>query len=151
MRIFARYAICTGSTAALLAGCGGGGQHAMPSAAAPAKALTQGVTFSYTGTEQSFVVPRGVTQITVVARGAGGASCPRTGREARVYAVIPVTPKEPLHIYVGGTPTGSGGGGYFGGGGGGGGSSYVEPSATYVRYWGNWKNASGNGQVVFSW
>jgi hypothetical protein len=62
---------------------------------------------------------------------------------------------------------GGGGGGYFGGGGGGsacdvhagdvgggggaGGSSYAEPRATKVRYWGNWKNAKGNGLVVISW
>ncbi len=62
---------------------------------------------------------------------------------------------------------GGGGGGYFGGGGGGsacyvhagdvgggggaGGSSYAEPRATNVRYWGNWKNARGNGLVVINW
>jgi hypothetical protein len=62
---------------------------------------------------------------------------------------------------------GGGGGGYFGGGGGGsgcgsrdvtntgggggGGSSYAEPSAMRVRTWPNWKNATGNGLVVFSW
>jgi Glycine rich protein len=59
---------------------------------------------------------------------------------------------------------GGGGGGYFGGGGGaggsgggglggggGGGSSYVESSATNVHFWRGWKNATGNGLVVFSW
>jgi hypothetical protein len=62
---------------------------------------------------------------------------------------------------------GGGGGGYFGGGGGGGGagtssgsgsgggggggSSYVEPSAIKFRFWGGWKNATGNGQIVISW
>jgi hypothetical protein len=62
---------------------------------------------------------------------------------------------------------GGGGGGYFGGGGGGsgapsvsennggggggGGSSYVKPGATHVRMWQNWKNAAGNGLVIFSW
>ncbi len=68
----------------------------------------------------------------------------------------------------GGASGGGGGGGYFGGGGGGsscvgtssyigsgggggGGSSYAEPSATKVRMWQNWKTATGNGLVVFSW
>jgi len=65
---------------------------------------------------------------------------------------------------------GGGGGGYYGGGGGGGacspsagqplcglggggggGSSYAESSATNVQMWQNWKNATGNGLVVFSW
>jgi hypothetical protein len=35
--------------------------------------------------------------------------------------------------------------------GGGGGSSYAEPSAINFRTWGGWKNANGNGLVVFSW
>ncbi len=62
---------------------------------------------------------------------------------------------------------GGGGGGYYGGGGGGGGvnafdigqpgagggggSSYIEPSATSFHSWRGWKNANGNGLVVFSW
>ncbi|MFY9884624.1 MAG: glycine-rich protein [Candidatus Cybelea sp.] len=79
---------------------------------------THGKTFSYTGAKQTFVVPRDVTHITVVARGAGGASCPRTGRGARIYAVIPVAAKERLDIFVGGS------GGTPGGGFNGGGSSY---------------------------
>jgi hypothetical protein len=32
-----------------------------------------------------------------------------------------------------------------------GGSSFAEPSATQVRFWENWKDATGNGLVVFSW
>lgn len=70
-----------------------------------------------------------------------------------------------------GSPGGGGGGGYFGGGGGGGGaggdytygydycsgggagggSSYVEPSAISSKMWSGWRNATGNGLVVFSW
>ncbi|MFY9665140.1 MAG: hypothetical protein WAK19_11895 [Candidatus Cybelea sp.] len=58
---------------------------------------------------------------------------------------------------------GGGGGGYYGGGGGGGGgfaangggggggSSYVEPIAIEPRMWQGWKNATGDGLVVFSW
>jgi hypothetical protein len=62
---------------------------------------------------------------------------------------------------------GGGGGGYYGGGGGGGGdgyyqygepgggggggSSYIVPKARNFRSWQGWKNATGNGLVVFSW
>lgn len=78
-------------------------------------------------------------------------------------------PSNPGSGFDGG-PGGGGGGGYYGGGGGGGGiapnggsaygnpgggggggSSYVEPRATNVRFWQNWKNATDNGLVVFSW
>jgi hypothetical protein len=57
--------------------------------------------------------------------------------------------------YYGG---GGGGGGesessnrFGGGGGGGGGSAFAEPKATHVRFWSNWKNATGDGLVVFDW
>ena len=30
-------------------------------------------------------------------------------------------------------------------------ASYVESSVTNVQMWQNWKNATGNGLVVFSW
>jgi hypothetical protein len=72
--------------------------------------------------------------------------------------------------YCAGGGGGGGGGGYYGGGGGGGGNStdygsaggnpgagggggasYVEPSATKAQLWRGWKNANGNGLVVFSW
>jgi len=102
---------------ALLASCGGGGESATPLADQAARPLTQSRTFNYTGAKQSFTVPAGVTRITVVARGAGGDSCVRTGRGARVYAVIPVTPKERLTVYVGGGGAGLGGAGGFNGGG----------------------------------
>lgn len=107
---------------ALLAGCGGrvGSASAIPSADLR-QSFTHSRTFKFTGAKQSFKVPAGVTSITVVMRGAGGVSCPRTGRGARVYAVIPVTPGERLRVYVGGAASGSTGG--FNGGGSGG-SSY---------------------------
>ncbi len=70
--------------------------------------------------------------------------------------------------YAFGGSGGGGGGGYYGGGGGGssclaagssivsgggggGGSGYAEPSAARVQMWRNWKRATGNGLVVFSW
>jgi hypothetical protein len=58
----------------------------------------------------------------------------------------------------GGGQGGNGGNGGNGGdtfsgasGGGGGGSSYVEPGAFAQREWRGWKNATGNGIIVFSW
>jgi hypothetical protein len=71
--------------------------------------------------------------------------------------------------YLGHGPGGGGGGGgYYGGGGGGagssffsyewgagggggGGPSYIEPSAIRFESWPGWKNAKGDGLVVFSW
>ncbi len=118
------YAISSCVTAVLLAGCGGGGERvsAIPSSDI-ATTVTHSRTFNYVGTKQSFKVPPGVTSIAVVARGASGVSCPRTGRGARVYAVIPVTPRERLSIYVGGAASGSTGG--FNGGGAGG-NGYLD-------------------------
>jgi hypothetical protein len=130
-----RYALSGGVAVALLAGCGGGGEIATPSVGQAAQPVTQSRTFNYINQKQSFVVPAGVTRITVVARGAGGASCPRTGRGGRVYAVIPVTPKERLDIYVGGMGVVAQGG--FNGGGsgefGGGGASDVRVSPGRLR------------------
>lgn len=130
---FGSYALSGGVAIALLAGCGGGGQSATPSAGQAAQTSTHSRTFNYTGAKQSFIVPASVTHITVVARGASGVSCPRTGRGARLYAVIPVIPREHLTIYVGGSGAGGGGiGGFNGGGasysgyGGGGGASDVR-------------------------
>jgi hypothetical protein len=57
--------------------------------------------------------------------------------------------------YYGGGGGGSGGGhsssNLNSGGGGGGGSSYAERKATHVQFWSSWKNATTDGQVVFSW
>lgn len=76
--------------------------------------------------------------------GKGGRGCKRSGCE--------------------GGGGGGAGGGYYGGGGGGGGaiaggaggggrggSSYVESTAIKSRMWQGWKNATGDGLVVFSW
>jgi hypothetical protein len=70
------------------------------------------------------------------------------------------------YCYQGGNG-GGGGGGYYGGGGGGagaegtsyggggggggGGSDYVESGVKRFRSWTGWKDATGNGLVVFSW
>lgn len=83
--------------------------------------------FSYTGKRQSFIVPAGVTQLTVHAEGAVGGGYRKAspseedpGFGGRVYAVIPVTPGEKLYVYVGGqggAPTGGFNGGGTGGNG----------------------------------
>jgi len=104
-------------------------------------------TFGYTGTQQSFVVPAGVSSVTVVATGASGGvgfhfstkgAGGTGGRGAEVSAQLSVTPGETLYIEVGGPgapapgSTGAGSGGFNGGaaggnnGGGGGGASDVR-------------------------
>jgi hypothetical protein len=148
-----RAALVVGSTAALLSACGG----SSPLGATPggvnemARQTSGSETFDYTGSEQEFIVPSGVTKIKVVALGAAGAgsdghSCDSGcfGRGARVSAVIPVTPSETLAIYVGGAGTSSGAGGYNGGGAGaaayglnagsgGGGASDVRESGAALK------------------
>jgi len=105
-----------------------------------AQAVT--VIFNYTGGQQTWVVPAGVTSVSVDARGASGGvgagwggSPGGGGYGGRTQATITVTPGETLYIYVGGlggTPTaGYNGGGagwdiYCGSGGGGGGASDVR-------------------------
>lgn len=88
------------------------------------------VTFSFTGGQQQWVVPPGVSFVSVDASGAqGGSNAQRAqpgGRGGRVQSIVPVTPGETLHVYVGGMPTaqsyvagfnGGGGAGDTGGGG----------------------------------
>ncbi len=103
--------------------------------------------FSYTGTQQTFVVPAGITELSIrAAGGSGGAGDAAGGAGAIVSATIPVTPGETLYIYVGGTaPNGNGGwngGGNSGNpgasGGGGGGATDIRQGA----------NALGNRVVV---
>jgi hypothetical protein len=101
---------------------------------ASAYAATATVTFAYTGSEQTFTVPAGVTSIHVVATGgAGGVATDggtAGGRAAVVSGDLSVSPG-PLYIEVGG-PGGTTGG-FNGGGsgypalsGGGGGASDVR-------------------------
>jgi hypothetical protein len=92
MLTLGRYHPVLFSVVALLTACGG---SQSPDAVVPAStgaryAASGGITFHYTGAKQSFDVPPGVRQITVVARGgAGGGS---GGRGGRVYAVVAVRP-----------------------------------------------------------
>jgi hypothetical protein len=105
---------------------------------AGAQATTQ--TFSYTGGEQTFTVPAGVTSLDVVATGGrGGNAAGAGGAGALVTGTLSVTPGEPLYVEVGGngqngSPDGNSGasnGGFNGGaagGAGGGGASDVRTS-----------------------
>jgi hypothetical protein len=106
---FVKPATLLGVAAALLAGCGGSaGTAPMPAANALSK-LTHHKTYYYSGYEDFFNVPGGVTKLTVIAVGAKGAGS--TGAlGGRVYAVVPVTPGEKLAIFVGGLAPGIAGG-----------------------------------------
>jgi hypothetical protein len=102
-------------------------------AAASAQATTQ--TFLFTGAEQTFKVPGGVTSIHVVATGGGGGSSSGIGGvAAQVTGDLTVTPGQTLYVEVGGRGQdgGSGGAGGFNGGGsgaaGGGGASDIRTS-----------------------
>ncbi|MBI1814050.1 MAG: hypothetical protein HYR72_03650 [Deltaproteobacteria bacterium] len=87
--------------------------------------------FDFTGTEQTWVVPSGVTSIDVDvggAQGGGGVEGIPTefgGKGGRVQTTLAVTPGETLYIYVGGyggdlvPPNTAGAGGFNGGGPGG--------------------------------
>lgn len=83
--------------------------------------LPNSVTFQHTGAMQSWTVPPGVLEVTVVvdgARGGSGGLYPG-GAGARVSALLPVNPGATLRIAVGGR------GQTYGGSGGGGGASYL--------------------------
>jgi Glycine rich protein len=127
-----RYALSLCAATASLAGCGGS-QSPMTALGARSDrsdALPYHKTFHYTGSEQSFKVPEGVTSITVVALGAAGDGGSGStsghqfenyGRGGRVDAVVPVSSGETLYVFVGGRGEGSyeGGNGFNGGGQGG--------------------------------
>lgn len=125
-------ALSIGVAAILLCACGGASIPMRATNAAISDAgSSNSETFHYTGKKQKFVVPSGVTQLTVVARGAEGggvAYYPSTnvpGLGGRVYAVIPVHPRERLFVLVGG----SGADGGFNGGGTGGTSEFGHYAA----------------------
>ncbi|MEO6758163.1 MAG: glycine-rich protein, partial [Saprospiraceae bacterium] len=89
------------------------------------------VTFDYAGTPQTFVVPAGVTSLTIQAfgaeGGAGGTNGGAGGAGGSASGTLAVVPGQTLNIYVGqkggqGNFNNSGAGGFNGGGNGGGGS-----------------------------
>ena len=126
---FSSSAVGIGLAAALLSACGGGSPSvATGNTFTGSSRLRHHEAFAYTGAQQTFTVPAGVSRLTVVARGGaggGGGAFYRYGRSA------PCDPSSE-------------------GGGGGGGSSYVEPGAIKSRMWTGWK-AKGDGLVVFRW
>ena len=113
-------AVLAGSATSLLAAAGA---HA---------AETVTARFTFTGAEQAFVVPAGVTTLAVRAVGGTGKG---GGAPAEAKGNISVTPGQSLYVEVGGSPTGRAGG-FNGGGqggnstaGGGGGASDVRTVA----------------------
>jgi IPT/TIG domain len=74
-----------------------------PTGAGAAETVTR--TFSYTGTEQTFVVPAGVSKVNVLAIGGSGGSGSLTetlgGRAAEVGAELGVTPGAAIYVEVG--------------------------------------------------
>ena len=96
-------------------------------------AFTSPTSFAYTGVNQTFVVPLGVTQVTATVAGSVGTNADRCGAGAIIVGTIGVSPGDTLTIVCGGYPgyagatNGSGGG--EGAGGGGGGYSAILTSA----------------------
>ena len=111
---------------------------AAPSALEAASGNSQ--VFTFTGASQTFVVPAGVTQITVDANGARGGGFAFVAPGGRVVATIPVTAGETLIVNVGGEGGVNGQPGFNGGGqggagvngAGGGGASDVRRGSTRV-------------------
>src|SRR6476660_4235478 len=96
-------------------------------------ALAEEAKFTFTGTEQEFKVPAGVTSVNVVAVGAKGLNFSSTldGLGARVQGSIAVTPAHTLYVEVGGEgkkEVAAFNGGGKGAGGGGGASDVREVS-----------------------
>jgi Glycine rich protein len=132
VRTLTQSALTISLAAALLVACGGsqppiGAAGAMPQFSKIAgHSLTDKSqkTFSYTGGEQTFVVPSHVTRITVTAMGASGASdgtsgygIAEGGRGGLIQATVPVKSGDKLAVYVGGSGTDGGfNGGALGGG-----------------------------------
>ena len=83
----------------------------------PAAAVAQTTTYSYTGSEQTFTVPPGVSSITVTATGGagGGAGYFPGGRGALVTGTLHVSRGQVFYLEVGGNGSGPSGG--FNGGG----------------------------------
>jgi hypothetical protein len=94
-------------------------------------------TFVYSGTKQTFIVPAGVTRLTVVARGGEGTGYfihgqGTPGFPGRVYAVVRVRSGDKLYVFV----AGAGDDGGFNGGAvpGGGGASDVRIGGDTLKH-----------------
>src|ERR1700728_611552 len=88
--------------------------------AAPAVAITGSTRLEYTGGEQTYAVPSGVTLLQVEAEGAGGGGFDTTRFGMKLDGYLPVEPGETLYGEVGQAGAfaygGSGGAGFGGGG-----------------------------------
>ena len=114
-------------------------------------------TFSYTGGQQVFTVPAGVSQITADVYGAQGGTVNSNagGLGGYAHGNMTVTPGQTLYIYVGGHPTSTTGG--FNGGGngygsyaeGGGGGSDIRSGGTALSN--RIIVAGGGGGATYSW
>ena len=103
---------------AILAGTGAATARTSPEPV-PGSALADPAgptTLSYTGAEQSYVVPGGVTLLSVQAIGAAGGSTGFGGSGLELTAQLPVTPNEVVYAEVGQPGSTSGGAGFGGGG-----------------------------------
>jgi hypothetical protein len=134
---FGRCALGISLLGAFLSACGGG--SSVPIAADNTLRGATGAkhhqTFSYTGTKQTFIVPAGVTRLTVFARGGEGSGgfyhgSGIPGFPGRVYAVVRVHSGEKLYVFVAGSGAH---GGFNGGGAGGGAEGLVGGGASDVR------------------
>ena len=120
-------------------------------------------TFSYTGAQQTFTVPSGVSTITIQAYGAQGTDGRSPGGlGGDVVGDLTISAGNTLYVYVGGRAgfnggasghTGGGSGGGASGGrnsnaGGGGGSSW---SGTLANQEFNGGTRSGDGQIIITW
>ncbi len=108
------------------------------------------VVFAYTGADQSFVVPQGITNIFVKAWGAGGGGTPSItggtgGAGGYASSWLTVTPGETLTVVVG-----QGGAMFTAFGSGGGGRSEVNRSGVSLLVAGGGGGASTNGFTVCS-
>ena len=122
-------AAVTVAGALLLSSCAGSPSLVAPSLMQQVHAASR-ERFKYTGKEQTFTVPAGVTSVKIVAAGASGPSGTyyygsyHGGNGGMVTATIPVTPGETLAVFVGGeggtAKYGTNGTGGFNGGGSGG-------------------------------
>lgn len=102
---------------------------------------TDSVTYNYTGAPQLYIVPAGITQVTIKAWGAqGGANwVNNTNYGGYAKGNLAVTPGETLYVYVGEQPLSGVVGGYNGGGSGDG-AGKGGGGASDVRQGGNTLN-----------
>jgi hypothetical protein len=89
--------------------------------------------FTYSGADETFTVPAGVTLVDVVLEGAQGGSDEPASQNygGKLTATLPVTPGEALYLFVGGKPAGEAGG--FNGGGAGDATGFGGGGASDIR------------------